>query len=247
MSNIQVRLQSLAEQWNQAQIRERIDLQNYMGALCVALGIEPPGPGGSGYEYEYRIVSSGRGAKSLRIDLYKTHAYLLEAKGQIDTESKMQAAYMQLQRYARFIGNSAPPYALALAVAKQITIWETKMGRISDFSARRTISLRTLHASPSDTELLLSILGGQGRKPAEASPRPHMTVDELSDDELETMALEMDLMEQRALRGPRFSLVGFEETTLLWEIDRELARRGLLPRPSQRSLFTKLGVWWKRK
>ena len=252
MSNIQTRLQSLAKQWNQAPIRERIDLQNYMSALCAALEIEPPGPGGSGYEYEYRILSSGSGAKSLRIDLYRTQSYMLEAKGQINTEPKLRAAYKQLQGYARHLGNGAPPYALALAVAQQITVWETRNGRLSDFSAKRTISLRTLHANPSDTDLLLSIMGGQRRKPVplapeEESPRPYKTVDELSDSELETVALEMDLEQQRALRGPTLGLVGFEKNTLLWLIDRELARRGLLPRPSERSLLTKLGVWWKRK
>ena len=252
VSDHQAKLQSLAKHWNQAQVRERIDLPNYMGGLCSALGVESPGPGGSGYEYEYRILSSGRGTRALRIDLFKTHSFMLEAKGQITSERKLQAAYEQLKGYARFLGNSTPPYALALAVAQQVTIWEAERGRLSQFSARRTISLRTLHDSPANIDLLLSILGTQRHSPhplaqAVEPPRSLRTVGDLSDDELETLALEMDLEHQRALRGPTLGFVGFEKNTLLWEIDSELARRGLPPRPSQRSLLTKLHVWWKRK
>ena len=252
MSDLQVRLQSLAKQWNQARVRERIDFPNYMGALCSALGIESPGPGGSNYEYEYRIAPSGRGPKAKRIDLFKMHSYMLEAKGQIVSERQLSAAYEQLEGYARFLGNSTPPYALVLAVAQQITIWETDRGRISGFSARRIIPLQTLHTNPANVDLLLSILGTQRCSPypltpAEESPGTLRTGGDLSDDELETLALEMDLEEQRALRESTFGFIGFEKKTLLWQIDRELARRGLLPRPSQRSLLNKLHVWWNRK
>jgi len=51
----ELRLAALAERWANAPASERANAQVYLIELCEALGVERPGPAGSGYQFELPI------------------------------------------------------------------------------------------------------------------------------------------------------------------------------------------------
>ena len=53
-------LKRLAEKWAAVPAAERANFQSYVRELCEALGVEPPGPGGSGYEFEFPVHTTDR-------------------------------------------------------------------------------------------------------------------------------------------------------------------------------------------
>jgi hypothetical protein len=71
--DLSVKLKTLAERWADARPAERANAQSYLRELAEALGVEPPRPSGSGYEFEYavRVVSRDGTETTNFIDLYK--------------------------------------------------------------------------------------------------------------------------------------------------------------------------------
>jgi hypothetical protein len=48
-------LRTLADRWANAKAAERANFQPYLIELCEALGVERPGPAGSGYQFELPV------------------------------------------------------------------------------------------------------------------------------------------------------------------------------------------------
>src|SRR5215208_3960050 len=83
VAKAQAALRALAERWAGVKSAERANAQTYLRELCEALGVEPPRPAGSGYEFELPIKVPEKG--SVRettnfIDLYKQDHFVLEAR-----------------------------------------------------------------------------------------------------------------------------------------------------------------------
>jgi hypothetical protein len=55
------KLRLLADRWAGARPAERANAQSYLRELAEALGVEPPRPSGSGYEFEYAVRADGQG------------------------------------------------------------------------------------------------------------------------------------------------------------------------------------------
>ncbi|MDQ3522343.1 MAG: hypothetical protein M3434_08415, partial [Gemmatimonadota bacterium] len=75
-------LATLTERWTGAKAAERANAQSYLIELCQALGVEPPRPAGSGYEFEFpvRVVNRDGTETTNFIDLYRAAHFALEAK-----------------------------------------------------------------------------------------------------------------------------------------------------------------------
>ncbi len=69
-------LATLTERWTGAKAAERANAQSYLIELCQALGVEPPRPAGSGYEFEFpvRVVNRDGTETTNFIDLYRVCA-----------------------------------------------------------------------------------------------------------------------------------------------------------------------------
>ena len=76
------KLQVLADRWAGAKAAEKANLQSYVIELCGALGVEPPRPAGSGYEFELavRVVNRDGTESTNFIDLCKAGHFALEGK-----------------------------------------------------------------------------------------------------------------------------------------------------------------------
>ena len=76
-------LRALADKWDAVPAAERANFQSYVTEFCDALGVAPPRPRGSGYEFEYPVTTTDRrtGKDSTNfIDLYRQGHFILEAK-----------------------------------------------------------------------------------------------------------------------------------------------------------------------
>ena len=83
IAKAQAALRTLAERWAGVKGAERANTQSYLIELCEALGVEPPRPAGSGYEFELpiKVPEKGSGRETTNfIDLYKQDHFVLEAK-----------------------------------------------------------------------------------------------------------------------------------------------------------------------
>ncbi len=110
-------LRRLAERWAAAKPAERANAQSYIIELCQALGVEPPRPAGSGYEFEFPVRVVGRdGTESTNfVDLYKAQHFALEAKDQDSAKPNdllLRKAFGQLRSYLGHIPDERPPYLL---------------------------------------------------------------------------------------------------------------------------------------
>lgn len=166
------KLKALAERWADAKPAERANAQSYLRELADALGVEPPRPSGSGYEFEYAVrVVSRDGTETINfIDLYKAGHFALEAKHEAQERSAdllLQKAFGQLRSYIGYIPAERPPYLLVLDVAKKLIVWDRWAGDYGGFNAGRHIDLRTLDTNPDAIALLQDIWSN----PAARDPR----------------------------------------------------------------------------
>lgn len=77
--NVAVALAALAERWRGAQASERANFPVYIAEFTAALGVDAPGPAGSGYQLEYpvRVVTPTGDETTHRIDLYKRGHFVM--------------------------------------------------------------------------------------------------------------------------------------------------------------------------
>lgn len=155
-------LSALAERWSQAKPAERANAQSYLIELCHALGVEPPRPAGTGYEFEFPIrVVARDGAETVNfVDCYKAGHFALEAKDQEPGTSEdrlLQRAFGQVRSYVGHLPDERPPYLLVLDVGRTLLVWDRWAGDYGGFKAGRRIDLRALAERPDDAALLRDI------------------------------------------------------------------------------------------
>jgi len=165
-------LRDLVERWSTAKAAERANAQSYLIELCHALGVEPPRPAGSGYEFEYPMrVGNRDGTESINfVDLYKHGHFALEAKDQVegkDPDRLLRAAFGQVRSYAIQVPDERPPYVMVLDVGKTMLVWDRWGGDYGGFSAAKHIDLRKIHEDRESADLLRDIW----TNPAARDPR----------------------------------------------------------------------------
>ncbi|MDQ2668191.1 MAG: class I SAM-dependent DNA methyltransferase [Gemmatimonadota bacterium] len=158
-----IQLHELAARWSGVKAAERANAQSYIIELCAALGVEPPRPAGSGYEFELPIKLISRDGTETQgfIDCYKSGRFVLEAKDYEEGRSNdvlLRKAYGQARMYtAHDPSGVAPPYLLVLDVAKTMLVWDRWAGTFGGYPAARRIDLTRLHESADDVALLVDI------------------------------------------------------------------------------------------
>jgi hypothetical protein len=156
-------LKALAERWSTAKPAERANAQLYIVELCAALGVEPPRPAGTGYEFELPVKLIARdGTESPGfIDCYKEAHFVLEAKDYEAGRSAdvlLRKAFGQARMYASHDpAGVAPPYLLVLDVGKTLLVWDRWAGTFGGFAGGRRIDLTRLHERPDAVALLVDI------------------------------------------------------------------------------------------
>lgn len=157
------KLRALADRWAAAKAAERANAQSYVIELCDALGVEPPRPAGSGYEFEFPIKLTARDGTETQgfVDCYKERHFVLEAKDYEEGRSNdvlLRKAYGQARTYAAHDPSGvAPPYLLVLDVGKTLLVWDRWAGTFGGYGAARRIDLTRLHERPEDAALLADI------------------------------------------------------------------------------------------
>jgi len=167
-----VALRELAERWAGAKPAERANFQSYLNELCGALGVEPPRPAGTGYQFEFPIkVVAREGTDSTNfVDCYKSGHFALEAKDEETGRSSdllLRKAFGQVRSYAGYVPHERPPYLLVLDVGKTIILWDRWNGDYGGFNAGRRIDLTHLADREDDAALLKDIF----ENPAARDPR----------------------------------------------------------------------------
>jgi hypothetical protein len=170
------KLHSLSDRWSTAKPAERANFQSYLIELCSALGVEPPRPAGSKYEFEYAIdVVSREGKESTNfIDLYKANHFALEAKDEEpgrSTDILLTKAFGQVRQYVGYVPHERPPYLMVLDVGKTLIIWDRWNGDYGGYSAGRRIDLTRLDENPETAEVLVKIW----TNPSSLDPRSRAT------------------------------------------------------------------------
>jgi hypothetical protein len=168
------KLKTLADRWADARPAERANAQSYLRELAEALGVEPPRPSGSGYEFEYavRVVSRDGTETTNFIDLYKAGHFALEAKDEEPGRSPdllLRKAFGQIRSYIGHLPDERPPYLLVLDVAKTMVVWDRWSGEYGGYSAGQRIDLRSLDTNSEAIVLLRDIW----EDPAVRDPRAH--------------------------------------------------------------------------
>jgi len=132
----------------------------YVTELCTALGVTPPQPRGTGYEFEYPVVATDRrtGMDTTNfIDLYRREHFILEAKhtgAGGGADRVLGAAYGQAKGYAGDVPHGPPPYLLVMNVARTLLVWDRWSGNYGGVNAARRIDLRTLWQRDDEIEFL---------------------------------------------------------------------------------------------
>ena len=155
-------LSALVERWSHARVGERANTHSYLIELCQALGVEPPRPAGSGYEFEYavRVVNRDGSETTNFLDLYKRGHFALEAKDyETGTASDLllRKAFGQVRSYVGHLPDERPPYLLVLDVGKTLLVWDRWSGDYGGFNAARRIDLTKLDDRPDDAALIHDI------------------------------------------------------------------------------------------
>jgi hypothetical protein len=157
-----VALRELAERWAGAKPAERANFQSYLNELCGALGVEPPRPAGTGYQFEFpiRVVARDGTESTNFIDCYKSAHFALEAKDEETGRSSdllLRKAFGQVRTYAGNVPDERPPYLIVLDVGKTALIWDRWHGDYGGFNAGRRLDLTRLADSEADAALLKDI------------------------------------------------------------------------------------------
>lgn len=164
------KLRALHARWNNSDARERANAQPYLIELCHALGVDPPQPAGTGYEFEFpvRVIGRDDGVEACNfIDLYKEDCFVLEAKQQErgrPNDLLLQRAFGQAQAYARALPGEQPPYLLVLDVGRTLIVWYRWQRTYGSFATGRSINLADLADLPEDVELLRDIWENPARR-----------------------------------------------------------------------------------
>lgn len=158
----ELRLAELAERWASARASERANAQSYLIELTEALGVERPGPAGTGYQFELPIRMVHRdGTESTGFaDLYKEGCFLLEAKDEEEgrsTDLLLRRAFGQARGYVSYLPGELPPYILVLDVGRSLTVWDRWSGSYGGYNAGYRIDLTRLADRPEDVALLQDI------------------------------------------------------------------------------------------
>lgn len=152
----------LADRWRDADPAERANFQSYVKELCEALGVEPPRPAGSGYQFEQTIKVVARdGTESAGfVDCFKQGCFALEGKDEEagrSSDALMRRAFGQVRNYASFVPGGFPPYIMVMDLARTLLIWDRWNGDYGGFNAARRVDLTRLTANTDDVELLKSL------------------------------------------------------------------------------------------
>lgn len=171
--DVSLRLAELADKWRDAKASERANFQPYMMGLTAALGVEPPGPAGTGYQFELPIsVVTPQGTETTNfIDLYKRGHFVLEAKDEEEGRSKevlLRKAFGQAANYAINLPEGAPPFLMVMDVGATLYVWQRRAGKYGGFNAARVIDLRQLADRPEDVAFLRAVAGPNRRTGAAA-------------------------------------------------------------------------------
>lgn len=164
-------LGQLAEKWKDAPPGERAQLQSYIIELCQALGVEPPGLKGSGYEFELAITVTERTGTDASnfIDCWKAGHFALEGKHVQAAESddiRLRRAFGQVKGYANGVPER-PPYIMVLDVGRTLLLWDRWSGDYGGFGVYKRIDLTRLGENAQDVALLKTIW----TDPASLDPR----------------------------------------------------------------------------
>ncbi|HEX6940917.1 MAG TPA: DNA methyltransferase, partial [Longimicrobiales bacterium] len=155
-------LAALAERWRGAQASERANFPIYIAELTAALGVDAPGPAGSGYQIEYpvRVVTPTGDETMHRIDLYKRGHFVMEAKDAepgLSTDLLLRKAFVQARGYAINLPEGPPPFLMVMDVAATLLVWQRRAGSYGGFNAAHRIPLPELANRPDDIALLRDI------------------------------------------------------------------------------------------
>ncbi|HEX8358864.1 MAG TPA: DNA methyltransferase [Longimicrobium sp.] len=165
-------LRALAEKWADVPAGELANSQSYLSDLATALGVAPPRPRGTGYEFEYTLPVLDRSGRSvsIRIDLYRAGHFILEAKdtgGGAGADKTLRGAYAQAKGYSGEVPHGPPPYLLVVDVGRTLLAWDRWAGTYGGFALARRVDLRTLWERPDDIEFLRAVW----ENPASLDPR----------------------------------------------------------------------------
>jgi hypothetical protein len=155
-------LRVLAARWTDARANERGNFQTFLIELCEALGVERPGPSGSGYEFELpiRVITKEGEQVSNFIDCYRRDFFAIEAKDDETGRSRellMRRAFGQVRNYVTYAPGGLPPFLMVMDVARLLLVWNRWTGNYGDWQAARRIDLTQLAERPDDVALLQAI------------------------------------------------------------------------------------------
>lgn len=146
-------LRALSERWAGARAAERANFQPYLIGLCQALGVEPPGPAGSGHQFELPVKVIKRDGIEVPnfIDCHRRDYFAIEAKDEEPGKSSdmlLRRAFGQLRHYASHSPGGPPPYLIVMDVARTAIVWDSWDGGYGDWQAGRRVDLTRLHEGP---------------------------------------------------------------------------------------------------
>jgi hypothetical protein len=155
-------LKALADRWAGAQAGERANFQTYLIELCEALGVERPGPAGSGYQFELavKVITRDGVEVSNFLDCHRTGFFAIEAKDEElgrSSELLLRRAFGQVRNYVTYAPGGMTPFIMVMDVAKTLIIWVRWTGNYGDWQAGRRLDLTRLHERPDDVALLRTI------------------------------------------------------------------------------------------
>lgn len=155
-------LKALADKWAYAEASERANFPPYLIDLCNALGVETPGPAGSGYQLELTIkVITKDGVEVANfIDCWRRDFFAIEAKDQEtgrSAELLLRRAFGQVRNYVTYAPGGMPPYLMVMDVARTLIVWDRWNGNYGDWQAGRRIDLTKLHERPEHAQFLHAI------------------------------------------------------------------------------------------
>ncbi|HXT17683.1 MAG TPA: DNA methyltransferase [Gemmatimonadaceae bacterium] len=155
-------LLKLAERWEGVRAAERANFQPYLIELCEALGVERPGPAGSGYQFELpvKVITRDGVEVSNFLDCHRTNHFAIEAKDEEpgrSTELLLRKAFGQLRHYVSHAPGGLPPYLIVMDVARTAIVWDRWNGSYGDWQAGRRIDLTQLANREEDARFLEAI------------------------------------------------------------------------------------------
>ena len=157
-----VALKVLAERWAGAEAAERANFQSYLIELCEALGVERPGPAGSGYQFELTIKVITRDGTEVPnfLDCYRRDFFAIEAKDEEpgrSTDLLLRRAFGQVRNYVTYAPGGMPPFVMVMDVARSLIVWDRWDGNYGDWQAGRRIDLTRRHENENNARFLRTI------------------------------------------------------------------------------------------